>query len=349
MIRPKLSKSCHMLAKIKDILGKSNNLLVLTHASPDHDAICSILLFKSFLQNHYSHINVDLVTNEVKWPQYESWGLLGLNTIKNLIDQQTVNLNLYDYVFFLDTNRVQGNFIENTNEFKKKAIIIDHHTSKPEIDYLIEINEHRASTTEQVYFIFKKLLGNDLVLTKEEAYLAQVGLIADTNRFLFCEQITSDSYKLMEEMSKINKLNIEGIYNKMIKNTKNSVYVFKHLLQNTVFEENMAYTFVSPKFIEKNEYTKEDIKCACTHFLQSFVRTLEGVDWGFLVKPSASEKNVWRVSLRANNGTIKVVDIAKQLNGGGHDYAAAGSTKAKYPWEAVENVLSIVESASLVS
>jgi phosphoesterase RecJ-like protein len=82
----------------------------------------------------------------------------------------------------------------------------------------------------------------------------------------------------------------------------------------------MAYTYINRNDLEN--WSNSEINEAFMFFKNNIIRFIQGVHWGFMIKPSREEPNNWWLSFRSTKGYQEVDKIAEKLGGGGHMYAS---------------------------
>lgn len=327
--------------KLHKSLQKARKVLVTTHRGIDHDALFSMLLIDHIICTYYPNIRTKLLIRQKRWPSFKRFDLPGKSKIENLKTDSKVQTDDYDLVFVVDCTELRRTIDLVTEELPNKLVIIDHHPNSPEITALININEARSSGTEQLYATFSDILGNKIETDSYVAELTQYGIIVDTDRFLFLT-----NYKTFEIFSKCNKIHpikMDQLYYKFRKNTKKSKLALNKILSNVQYKKDMAYSYVSPQFVARNKLSEDDVRSASGEFVMFYMRTIEGVNWGFIVRKSISTPKQWSVSFRAVEDTEDVRKYAEALDGGGHKYAAGAAFVAKNTQDAVKKVLNVIK------
>ncbi|MFC1622220.1 bifunctional oligoribonuclease/PAP phosphatase NrnA [Patescibacteria group bacterium] len=327
--------------KLKERLNNAQNILILTHQSIDHDAIFGVLMLHHILSRYFSDKNTEIITNEKEWPKFKDWNLYGYEHINNVKRHSEIEFEKYNLIFLVDVSQYDRSLKNFTpaQEILDKTVVIDHHSIENPANFGLIINSSKSSSSEQIFVLFRELLGEKFEIDDRVAYFTQMGIVADTNRFLFNAQISPETYKILAETSAVKKLNLENEYYRMLNNTVNSIYVFNELINQAKFVDDYCYTVLPRKLRKK--FVFRDTKGAVGMFLNIFIRTLQGVNWGFVVKPT-SKRNIWRVSFRSRTDTKDVSKIAEKLGGGGHINAAAGTVRAKNEKKAVEEILKVL-------
>jgi phosphoesterase RecJ-like protein len=197
-----------------------------------------------------------------------------------------------------------------------------------------------------VYVSLKRIFGKKFKLDKDVASLVQFGIVADTGRFLF-DLTTPDTFRIFAEAVEIHRVDLEEYEYKSSKFPREATEVIIEYLKTLTIEGDMAYMYMSKDIIEKNNFKKHAVNEAFVFLKDKYLRFIQGVHWGFIVKPMFSNNEKWSVSFRSTKGYQDVEEIAKKLGGGGHEFSSGIKLKAGSVDEVVGAVLeSIRETVS---
>lgn len=334
-----------LVSKFKDLIDKSTNILVISHTYPDPDAICSMLLTRAFIKQYRPTKNIELVCESTPSDYIKSLDLAYTEYIQSTRDFK-FDIMDYDLIIMVDNpefkRSVIAEYVFDIDNTRQSMVIIDHHESEVADKSILCINQARNCASEQIYLLFKQLLGDKFAVTREIAYITQVGIISDTNRFLFDkisgeDHASSDTYKVMAECREVNAFNNEILYKKLNPINQGAAGPLAILLKNMKTYGDCAYSYISK--YSSLKYSSSDVLSAQKFFTDHYIRALEGINWGFLVKKAGKKKGTYRVILRAVEGTTNVRLIAEKISsGGGHDNAAVCEIKAVSMEEAVEKI-----------
>lgn len=329
------------IEKFEELLSKAVNILVTTHKSPDPDALASSLVTHHMLTKYYPEKYCEIV---IKGPESDSEVLTelpGFDKIRWIERYEPFDFRSYDLVIILDAGNLH--MVSKKIELDEETTIIsiDHHDVKPNSEISLVINNRDSAASETLFMLFKNLLGKKFELDKLTAQLTQIGIISDTNRFMW-EKVSSQTYQIMADCTKVYKVNMELLFKKLVHYTKDSIHVFGHLLENAEFIDDLIYTHVNPEYIAQHGYTLDDVSSGTSHFLNSYIRTLEGINWGFIIKKTSHTSGLWTVSFRSVQGTIDVMEIAQKLGGGGHTHASSTRIRADSYKDALQRVMDYI-------
>ncbi len=326
---------------LKKEIKKAERVLLLSHKGPDVDAFCSMLLLYKILKDIYPQKDVVL-----KARQYPNVKLPLMRNIKIVDEGEALEPEGEDLVIVTDSSEWRM-CLEDRDTIQNSTaptFFIDHHRTDPETTKNGNshyINEMRSSATEQVYVSLKRMFGKKFKLDKDIASLVQYGIVADTGRFLF-DLTTPDTFRIFAEVVEIHRVDLEEYEYKSSKFPREATEVVIEYLKTLTIEGDMAYMYISRDIIEKNNFKKHEVNEAYVFLKDKYLRFIQGVHWGFIVKPMFSNDEKWSVSFRSTKGYQDVEEIAKKLGGGGHEFSAAIKLKADSSDEVVDTILEVV-------
>jgi phosphoesterase RecJ-like protein len=321
---------------LKKEIVKARRILVLSHKGPDVDAFCSMLLVYKILKDVFPE--KDII---IKARQYPNVKLPLMKNIKIVEKDETIAPEGEDLIIATDCSewRMIMEDEDTINTSTAPIIFIDHH--KTETDEPLIINEMRSSATEQVYVTFKKLFEKKFEVDKDIASLVQYGIVSDTGRFLF-DLTTPDTFRIFAEVMEVHRVDLEEYEYKSSKFPREATDVIIEYLKSLTIEGDMSYMYISEDIIEKRGFEKQAVNQAYTFLKDNYLRFIQGVHWGFIVKPMFKDNNRWSVSFRSTKGYQNVEEIATRLGGGGHRYSAATKLRAESVEELLDTVLAFV-------
>lgn len=316
--------------KLKKHVQKADNILIISHRGPDSDAFCSMLLLKEAIKQVYPKKIVEVKAKQM--PNFNIPTMKDIEVVEELKKGDEEFIIITDIPSFsLCVDEEDG-----LRDTKVPMMIIDHHPEGKQSNLDITINEFRSSASEQVHVTVKRIFGKELKITKEMAEIAQYGILADTNRFMYATT-TTETFRIFAELKDISPVDIEIFGYNSEKFPEESIPIIIELIQNIKIDGDMAYTYVGEEFMNNKVAVNE----AFRFVKDNIIRYIQGVHWGFLIKPQ-EKTNLWRVSFRSTKGYQKVNEMAGKLNGGGHELAAGGEVEAGNPEDAMKKILEVV-------
>jgi phosphoesterase RecJ-like protein len=306
------------IQKAKKIIDRSERIVIISHVSPDGDAIgSSLALYHFFLQMGKS-VNV-LVPNN--FPSFLKWmkgakdiivGEWKENLTRELIDAA-------DLIFCLDFNLLKR--INQLGPLVKRAsarkIMIDHHLT-PDDFCDVTISHPEISSTSELIFRFICRMGMFDYIDKNGAECIYTGMMTDTGAFTYNSNSPQIYYIISELIEK--GIDKDAIYNKVYADYSEC----RIRLQGYVLYEKMKIY---------KEYNTALITLSCEE--QRKFQWKKGDTEGFVNIPLAIENIVFSVFIREEENIIKISFRSKGsfptnqfafeiFKGGGHLNASGG-------------------------
>lgn len=279
-------------------IKKYDEIVIARHIGPDPDALASQLALKEMILNTFKGKRVYAVGLPSSKFHY-------LGTLDKVEIQYAKTL--FIVVDTPDKKRVDG--IENFSF--ADSIKIDHH---PFIEKFTKTEwiDDTASSVSQM--IVELSLHTKLKLTKEAAEKLYIGIVADTNRFMFA-YTTSKTLNYAAYLLNTFHLDLPKLYEKTYIRPYREVKFQGYIESNlTVTEHGLAYIQIT------NEILKEYGVDAATagNMINNFNYIEEIIVWAFFTE-DVRHDNI-RGSIRSRGPIIN--DVASQFHGGGHIYAS---------------------------
>lgn len=301
--------------EIIDTIEKEDSFIILTHTTPDGDALGSSLALKFFLQK--LNKNVEFFAEKPIPIQYRF--LPGIESIRDL---KTLSVENADVLILVDCNKTdrvsyEREIIEKIELFSGKRIVIDHHIiDREDAQSLKWIDHQKAATGILVYYLIKNMNGD---LTEEIASNLYTTLIADTGNFQF-DNTTEEVFSIATELVKAGA-KPSFIYEQYFESWSESrLKLFIKMLKNTEILPPLAISYISKEDFEETSTTESD-----TERFVEFIRILRDIK--LIAFFREIEKDFIKVSLRSK-GNIDVSYIAREFGGGGHKNASGYRIKS---------------------
>ena len=180
-------------------IKKYNTIVIARHVGADPDALASQIALKDIIVNNFPLKKVYVVGMPASRFKY-------LGTLDKLTDEMYEN-SLLIVTDTPDKKRVDG---VDTTRFSK-TIKIDHHPFVEKYCDIECIND-KASSASQIIIDFA--FSMKLKITKEAAEKLYIGIVADTNRFLF-SYTTPDTFDLVSKLIKETDINFTSLYDNL--------------------------------------------------------------------------------------------------------------------------------------
>ena len=302
------------------LIEAAERIVILTHLSPDGDAVGSSLGLYHFLRE-IGKEPVVVVPN--RFPGFLNWmsgaaDIVVLEEKHKEVQGLITEADLLICVDFNDLKRIDGAkpFVEQSHA---KKILIDHHLS-PEAFADVTISHPEISSSSELVFRLICRMGFFQNITKACAESIYVGMMTDTGNFSYASQSPEIYHIISELLSK-------GI-------DKDNIY---RLVYNTYSENRMR--LMGFCLVEKMKLYKEQRTAGISLSLDELARfdyqvgdaegfvniplSIEGIDISIFVREDVKKV---KMSFRSQ-GTFPVNKMASTyFNGGGHLNAAGGES-----------------------
>ena len=217
------------LDEIVQQVQKADSIVILTHESPDGDAIGSSLAMSLAMENFGK--NVDVIIPE--YPRIFEF-LPGAKNIKKESDVKN-----YDLAISLDCatfkRLAQNEYFENA----KTKVLIDHHGSNTMYGDLNFVNPASPACCEILAELFQYY---NIEITKPIGTCILTGIITDTGGFKYAS-VTAETFEFAAELLQ-KGINVSDIYKKVLDTkTKANFELTKIVLDRTEFLEDGKVTF----------------------------------------------------------------------------------------------------------
>lgn len=291
-----------MKNQIKKLIDESNSILLLTHESPDGDAIGSVLGFYHYLVS--INKTVDMVILDI--PKVFDF----LPSINRVVDNTN---KTYDLGIVLDcASKERIGQKEDLFSRCKNTICIDHHISNTNYCDVNLVEGNISSCCQVVYYLFKEW---NVPVSKEIGEPLISGVLTDTNGFGI-NNVDKNTYNLAADILDLG-VNIHNIFNKVLCKKTMSQYELMRIAMDRL--EFLHDKKIAVTYILKSDFDKVGAIQGEHEGIVDIGRNVEGVEVSIFLR----EDNGFTVSLRST-GTVDVSKIASSIGGGGH-FMASGA------------------------
>lgn len=291
------------LDNILEEIKKANSIVVLTHESPDGDAIGSSLGMHMALKSLGK--SNDVIMTE--FPRTFEF-LPGAKDVKQESDIK--NYDLAITVDCADLKRVMANeYFENA----KKTVVIDHHGSNTMYGDINFVNPVSPACCEILAGMFEYF---DINIDTEIGSCILTGIITDTGGFKY-SSVTPETFEFTAELLR-KGINVSEIYERVLETrTRANFELLKRSMDRLELLENgkVAFTYITKKDEEEVNAEPGDHEG-----IVEAGRSIEGVEVSVFIRQRENE-NTYKISMRST-GNINVSDICYLFGGGGHPKAA---------------------------
>ena len=299
---------------------RADRIVIVSHVSPDGDAIGSSLGLWHFLNTQDKTVHV-IVPNA--FPDFLKWmpgakEVIQYNRYKEFADKLIMEADVICCLDFNVLSRIDE-MEEIVSASPGRKMIVDHHLYPGDFARIVISHPYISSTSELVFRLICQL-GNFSDITKEAAECIYTGMMTDTGGFTYNSNDREIYLIIGELLSK--GIDKDEIYRKVF-NTHSEGrlrlmgYVLYEKMQ--VFPQfNAALISLTREEQQKFEYKKGD-----TEGFVNMPLSMKGICFSVFLRED-TEKDMIKVSLRSV-GTFPCNEVAAEFfNGGGHLNASGG-------------------------
>ncbi len=305
--------------KIYNKIKKYNRIVIARHVGADPDALGSSLGLKEIIKATFPEKEVYVVG----YPA---------SKFKYIGELDKFNEEYYNNSLLIVTDTPDRARIDGVDPRRFECSIkIDHH---PFIESVCDIEwvDDTASSASQL--IMELTFNTKLVMTLEAAKKLYIGLVADTNRFLFY-YTTPKTFSLVSRLIEETNLDFSELYDELymrpLKEIKFKGYIANNL---KVTPNGFGYLEITQDILDEYEVDA----ATAGNMVNDFNYIDEVYSWGIFSVDK--QNNNIRGSIRSRGPIIN--EIASHYNGGGHIYASGVRVKN---FEEVESLINDLDIA----
>lgn len=291
------------LDEILKEIEKAETIVILTHESPDGDAIGSSLAVKLMLNKIGK--KADVIISEYS-------RLFDFLPEVNQIKKES-NIKNYDLAISVDCATLKR--LDNNEYFRnaKKTIVIDHHGSNEMYGDLNFVNPASPACCEILVGMFGYY---EFDITKDIGKCIMTGIITDTGGFQY-RGITPETFEFTADLIR-KGVDTSDIYKRTLRTkTKSNFELTRRVLDRLELLEDGRVTFT---YINNQDEEEVGAEPGDHEGLVEIGREIEGVEVSIFVRQKENE-DAYKISLRSSE-YVNVSDICLLFGGGGHPRAA---------------------------
>ena len=313
LFKPNIYKQIYKKIKL------ANTIIIARHVGPDPDALGSSLGLKQLIIDNFPNKKVYVIGSPAAKFKY-----IGE------LDKLPENL---DRALLIVTDTPDHRRVDGIDPRKiKNSIKIDHH---PYVETMCELEwiDDKSSSASQMVLEFA--LNTKLKITKSSAEKLYIGLIADTNRFMF-SYTNAKTFALVSLLLKKTNIDITKIYDELYLRPYKDIKFQGYMSMNyQITEDKVGYLIIHDETLK--EYNVD----AATpgNMINSFNHINEMLVW--VTATEDKELGSFRVSIRSRGPIIN--EVATKHGGGGHMFASGTRLKTE------EEILSLIKDLDEVS
>ena len=286
-------------------IKNADTIIIARHIGPDPDALGSSLGLKQIINDNFPDKKVYCIGSPAA--KFRFIGEL---------DKLPEN---FDNALLIVTDTPDHKRVDGIDPRRiKNSIKIDHH---PYVETMCELEwiDDKSSSASQM--VLELVFNNNLKLTKEAGEKLYIGLVADTNRFMFSYS-NSKTFALVSKLLEKTDIDITKIYNELYLRAYKEIKFQGYMSQNYQITENkVGYLIIH------DETLKEFNVDAATpgNMINSFNHINEMLVW--VTATEDKDLGSYRISIRSRGPIIN--EIAANHGGGGHMFASGTRLKTE--------------------
>lgn len=291
--------------KIYRKIKKYNKIVIARHVGPDPDCLASQIALRDVILNKFPKKQVYAVGCPASTFRY-------LGTLDKFTE------DMYDGALLIvvdtpDKKRVDG---VDPSRFKE-SVKIDHH---PFIETFCnyELIDDTASSASQL--VLELIYKTPLKLTKETAEKLFIGIVADTNRFLF-SYTTPKTFVLVAKLIKDTGINFSKLYDNLYMRPVKEIR-FQGWIENNMIVTENGFGYIKLNDDILKEYNVD--AATAGNMVNDFNYVEEMYAWAVFSYDRSTD--LIRGSIRSRGPIIN--ETASHFGGGGHVFASGVRLKS---------------------
>lgn len=289
------------LDNILEEIKKAETIVILTHETPDGDAIGSSLAMKLAIKQLGK--NADVII-----PKY-SRTFEFLPAAKEIKAESKTKI--YDLAISVDCSDLKRLAGIEYFEAGKTKIEIDHHSINTMFGDYNFVNPVAPACCEILIGMFEYF---GIEITPELGTCIITGIITDTGGFQY-SGVTAETFEFAAELLR-KGVNISNVYQKVLSTKTKAHFELSRLVSSRMlFLEDGKVTFT---YMNLEDEAKAGAEEGDHEGLVEIGRNIEGVEVSVFIR---EKEGGYKVSLRSKE-KVNVADVALMLGGGGHTRAA---------------------------
>ncbi len=288
-----------LFKQIFRLIKKYDEIVIARHVGPDPDAVASQIALRDSIRSTFPEKRVYAVGAGVS--RFKYLGYLDHPDYNSLTNTLLIVLDVPNFF------RVDG--IENLTY--KDILKIDHHPKEDIIGTVDFTSSDYSSTAEMVAEL---LFNTKLIMNYDIAAKLYVGIISDSERFLF-RNTQVHTFEVALKLIKDYNLDFVKLYDPLYEKSFNECKLEAYITNNLTLTDNgLGYIVLDSNKLEELNIDSTVPSTIINHY--NFIKEL--YVWCFITYDEKNE--VYKVNIRSKGPVIN--EIAGKYNGGGHKYAS---------------------------
>lgn len=317
------------LTDMVDALRAAERVLVVTHESPDGDALGSLLATKLACEQLGKDVSAYL-TPETGLPR--EYGFMALDDVLRE-PPDDCEARVVVAVDCANARRIGP----DSSPLERAATVlnVDHHHDNTRFGDVNVVVDEASSTAEILADIFREL---GVELTPAIAEALYIGVVTDTGRFQYTNT-TPKTHRLAAELHEAGA-NTTRIFQDVYESVELSkLRLLAQAVENVRLHDEGRLIISS---LTRADFASAGADEPLAEGIIDYLRAIEGAEMVCLIREPPLDGSLppRKVSLRSANAGIDVSEIAREFGGGGHRQAAGFSTELD-----VDDLVAGLESA----
>lgn len=294
-----------MEERILNLIKKYNKIIIARHIGGDPDALGSTFALKEIIEENFPEKEVYVAGTSIS--RFKFFGT------HDKITDDMYNNALLIALDIPDIKRLDGVDFYKFNE----VIKIDHH---PEIDKFSNVQIIDIDASSACELIAKWCYDCNLKMPKHAAENIFMGIVADTNRFLFGAN-KAETYKTVLDLIEKERIKPNELYEILYKRSMSEVRLEGFISLNMKVTKNgLGFVKITDKDLKDYGVDSASVGSIMNNY--NFIHGL--ICW--VVFSEDVKNGVIRTSARSRG--VKINKLFEQYNGGGHVYACGAKLKS---------------------
>ncbi|MDR1881831.1 MAG: bifunctional oligoribonuclease/PAP phosphatase NrnA [Prevotella sp.] len=306
------------ITEVEELLNKHDKIAIVTHVSPDGDAIGSSLGLYHYLNDLGNSVNV-IVPNS--FPDFLKWipgarDIVDYEKYPELAQKLIAEAGL---IFCLDFNTPKRTcrlapFLEAA---KGEKVLIDHHPDPADFCD-VAISYPALSSTSELVFRLVCRMGDFEAMSHDSATAIYTGMMTDTGAFTYNSN-SAEIYCIISELLK-KGIDKDLIYSNVYHNYSEGRY---RMLGFILSEKMKIYSGYNSALIwlTNEEQNRYKVKKGDTEGFANLPLNIKGIIFSVFIR---EDNEMIKISFRSQGAFPSNKFAARCYNGGGHLNAAGG-------------------------
>ena len=286
--------------EIYEKIKEFDKIVIVRHIGADIDALGSSIGLKEVITNTFPKKKVSVIG------AYSS--IFKYMGKMDKLDEKEIKDSL---LIVLDTpNIVRIDGITNPRDFKY-IIKIDHH---PEVDSFEDIKWVEEDASSVCQMLIELVNNTDLEMNKVAAEKLFMGVVTDTNRFMY-DYTSPKTFRLVGDLMEKQELVLRPLYDTLYRRNLVDVRFFGYVAEHlNVTEHGLGYIIIDDETIQKFGGDT----ALTGNIIGNFNNINEVLVWVFFTEDK--KNNLIKVNARSRGPIINT--SLEKFGGGGHIYAS---------------------------